>query len=442
MKVKKAKKTIKLWEEAKRIIPGGGQLLSKRPELFLPGQWPAYYSRAKGAEIWDLDGNKYIDMATMGVGACVLGYADEDVNRAVKQAVDHGSMATLNCYEELELAKLLCRLHPWAKMVRYARTGGEAMNVAVRIARAYSKKDKIAFCGYHGWSDWYLAANLADNKNLDGHLLPGLDPSGVPRRLKGTAWPFSYNNIEGLKKIVKQHKDIGVIVMEPLRHQPPENDFLKKVKKIAEEIKAVLIFDEITIGFRMNNGGVHLKYGVNPDIAVFAKGMSNGFPMAAIIGREEVMQAAQGSFISSTYWTERIGPTAALAAIKKIIKNKVPVHLDKIGRAIEKGWCQSAAKHNLKISIVGPYPLITFSFEYGEDNQAIKTLFIQEMLKQGFLATTSVYVSYAHKADHVKKYLKAVDEVFKLLSEAIKKNKVYILLKGPVAQTGFKRLTD
>jgi glutamate-1-semialdehyde aminotransferase len=410
--------------------------------MFLPDYWPAYYDRADGCYIWDLDGNKYIDMSSMGVGACVLGYADKDVNRAVKRAIDNCSMTTLNCFEDLELAKLLCRLHPWAEMVRYARTGGEAMTVAVRIARAFSKKDKIAFCGYHGWSDWYLAANLADNKNLDGHLLSGLDPSGVPRQLKGTALPFAYNDIEGLKKIILRNKDIGVIIMEPLRHKSPENDFLKKVKKIAKDIKAVLIFDEITIGWRMNNGGVHLKYGVNPDIAVFAKGMSNGFPMAAIIGREEIMQAAQKSFISSTYWTERIGPVAALETIKKIIRNKVPAYLDKIGWVIEQGWQKSANKYNLKIKIIGPYPLITFSFEYGKDSQAIKTLFIQEMLKRGFLATTSVYVSYAHKIGHVKKYLKATDEVFKLLSETIKKNKVYNLLEGPVAQTSFKRLTD
>ena len=161
----KIEKGIKLWNKAKKIIPGGTQLLSKRSEQFLPEQWPSYFKKAKGVEIWDLDGNKFIDMSLMGVGACILGYADDDVNDSVKKIIDKGTMTTLNCPEEVELAELLLHLHPWADMVRYAKTGGEAMAIAVRIARAYTRKDTIAFCGYHGWHDWYLSANLADDKN-------------------------------------------------------------------------------------------------------------------------------------------------------------------------------------------------------------------------------------------------------------------------------------
>ncbi len=434
-------KGIALWNRAKKIIPGGGQLLSKRSEMFLPDQWPSYYKKAKGVEIWDLDGNKYLDFSLMGVGSCTLGYADEDVNKAVKKSVDNGSMSTFNSSEEVELAELLCGLHPWAKMVRYARTGGEAMAVAVRIARAYSGKDKVALCGYHGWSDWYLAANLAGKKSLDGHLLPGLNPAGVPRVLRGTTLTFSYNKIEELEKLISNHKDIGVIVVEPLRHQEPQNNFLKKVKQIAKKINAVLIFDEISIGWRLNVGGVHLLYGVNPDIAVFAKAISNGYPMAAIIGRKDVMQAAQTTFISSTYWTERIGPTAALATIKKMRLKNIPAHLKKIGAMIGNGWKKLAAKHALKINILGPEALITFSFDYGRDSQAIRTLFTQEMLKRGFLASSSVYVSYAHKEVHVKKYLSAIDEVFGLISRAIKDHQVNSLLRGPIAHQGFSRLT-
>lgn len=437
----KNKKSLALWNKAKKIIPGGSQLLSKRSEMFLPDQWPSYYKKAKGIEVWDLDGKKYQDFTIMGVGACTLGYADLEVNRAVKFAVDNGSMSTLNCPEEVELAELLCKLHSWAKMVRYARTGGEAMAVAVRIARAYSGKEKVVFCGYHGWSDWYLAANLADQKNLDGHLLPGLEPAGVPRSLRGTTFVFSYNRIEELERVVKENNDIGVIVVEPFRHQEPENDFLKKVKEIAGRIGAVLVFDEVTIAWRLNLGGVHLLYGVNPDIAVLGKAISNGYPMAAIIGRGEVMQAAQKTFISSTYWTERVGPAAALATIKKMKKVNLPRHLKKIGSIIGEGWKKSAKKHGLKINVIGPEALITFSFDYGEDSQAIRTLFTQEMLKRGFLASGSVYVSYAHKPRQVKKYLKVVDEVFGILKKAISDKRINALLKGPVAHTGFKRLT-
>ena len=437
----KTKEGNELWNRAKKIIPGGTQLLSKRSEQFLPEQWPSYYKKAKGVEIWDLDGNKFVDMSLMGVGACILGYADADVDEAVKRAIDAGTMTTLNCPEEVELAELLLKLHTWADMVRYAKTGGEAMAIAVRIARAYTGKDKVAFCGYHGWHDWYLSANLADDKNLDGHLLSGLEPLGVPRGLKGTAIPFNYNEIEEREEIV-ENNDIGVIAMEPIRHHEPETDFLKKVRRIADEIGAVLIFDEISSGWRMHVGGAHELYKVYPDIAVYGKAMSNGFPMAAVIGRREVMDKAQESFISSTYWTDRIGPAASIATINKLLENNVPSHLCKIGDLISDGWRKQAKEHDLKIDIMDAFPpLTTFAFDYGADSQALHTLFTQEMLEKGFLASKSVYTSYSHNEEHVQKYLEYVDNVFSIIKEAIEKDNVYDLLKGPVAHEGFKRLT-
>jgi len=434
------KKGIQMWNKAKKIIPGGTQLLSKRSEQFLPEQWPSYFKKAKGIEVWDLDGNRYLDMSYMGIGACILGYADEDVNRAVKKVIDECSMCTLNSPEEVELAELLIKLHPWAEMVRYTRTGGEATAVAIRIARAHTGKDKLAFCGYHGWGDWYLSANLADEKNLDGQLLPGLKPLGVPRALKGTAIPFNYNKIEELEKIVDEN-NIGTIVMEPRREHSPEKRFLEKVRKIADRIGAVLIFDEITSGWRMNVGGIHMLYKVYPDIAVLGKAMSNGFPMAAVVGTREVMDVAQDSFISSTYWTERVGPAAAIATINKIKKHDVPTHLCKVGNLITKGWKGLAKEHGLKIDVMGIPPLTTFKFGYGALNQALHTLFTQEMLERGFLASKSVYVSYSHNEDHVKKYLENVGGVFKTMAKTIEDNKVHDLLKGPIAHEGFRRLT-
>lgn len=440
MKKITSRKSQQLWKEAKKIIPGGSQLLSKRAEMFLPNQWPPYYQKAKGVEITDLDGRTYIDMSLMGVGSCVLGYADPDVNKAVKRAIELGSMSTLNSWEEVTLAKMLLKLTPWAQSVRFTRTGGEAMVVAVRIARAYSGHSTVAFCGYHGWHDWYLSGNLASDKNLDGHLLPGLEPRGVPRNLINSAIPFQYNNTEQLQKVIKKYKDIGVIVMEPMRHQEPKDNFLLEVRKIADKIKAVLVFDEVSSGFRMRVGGVHSFYKVKPDIVVFGKAMSNGFPMAAIVGKKRVMEAAQTTFISSTYWTERVGPAAALATIKKMRKKNVPAHLDRIGRMIGEGWKRLAKKHKLNIEIIGPNVLITFALKY-KNSQEIKTLFIQEMLKRGYLAGLTVYVSFAHKESHVKKYLKAVDEVFGILKKAIDDKTVAKLLEGPVAHTGFARLT-
>ncbi|HYA86310.1 MAG TPA: aminotransferase class III-fold pyridoxal phosphate-dependent enzyme [Nitrospirota bacterium] len=434
-------KSQDLYKKAKALIPGGTQLLSKRPEMFLPDLWPAYYEKAKGCEVWDLDGNKYIDMITMGIGACILGYSDDNVNTAVKNIIDKGSMSILNAPEEVELAELLCALHPWAGMVRYTRGGGEAVTVAVRIARAKTKKDKVLFCGYHGWHDWYLSANLSEDRALDGHLLPGLAPRGVPRALRGSSYPFVYNDTKGLKNLVDKFKnEIGVIVLEAIRNVEPEKEFINAIMEVTRELGVVFIVDEITSGWRLNLGGAHLLYKIEPDIAVFAKSISNGFPMGAIIGKEEVMEAAQDTFISSTYWTERIGPTAALATIKKLRENNVSNHLVAVGEKIQEGWKTAAAKNGIPIEVSGIYPLSHFNFQ-GKKPLVLKTLFTQLMLEKGYLASNSFYASYAHKEDHVKGYLMAADEVFSFISRIMRDGKPENYLKGPVCHSGFKRLT-
>lgn len=433
-----------LYKKAKTLIPGGVHLLSKRPEMFLPDQWPAYYSRAKGAEIWDLDGRQYIDMSINNVGACVLGYADPDVNEAVKATVDLGSTSSLNCPEEVELAELLCELHPWANMVRYTRSGGESMAVAVRIARAKARRDKVAFCGYHGWSDWYLAANLADGDVLgDGQLLPGLEPLGVPRGLAGTALAFHYNRIDELKQIVaKNRSELAAIVMEPQRSNRPEPGFLEEVRDIATEIGAVLIFDEISSAMRKNTGGIHLVLGVNPDIAVFSKAISNGYAMGAIIGTADVMQAAQNTFISSTCWTERVGPTAALATTRKYMRLDVGPRLTQQGLRIQAGWRAVADATGLHAHIGSPdLPALShITFDY-PNSRAIKTLVCQEMLDRGFLDNGGYYATYAHTDAIIEQYLATVNEVFRVIAEAVEKGEVEHHLRGPVGHSGFARLT-
>lgn len=429
-----------LYNEAKKLIPGGTQLLSKRPEQFLPDQWPAYYSKAKGCEIWDLDGNKYIDMSYMGIGACTLGYADDDVDEAVINAVKSGNMTTLNSPAEVELAHVLLDLHPWADMVRYARGGGDAMSIAVRIARAATKKDIILFCGYHGWHDWYLSANLADNSALDGQLLPGLNPTGVSRGMKGTSYPFFYDNKEQFLNLIEQYGDkIGGVVLEAVRNLDPDPEFFIALERETKRLHVPLIVDEVSSGFRLNTGGAHLVIDLHPDIAVFAKGISNGYAMGAIIGKKEFMDAAQDTFISSTYWTESIGPVAAIATIKKMLKCNVQEHLVYSGKFIQKGWSDLAAKHKLNIHVGSMYPMGHFSFE--ENPLVLKTLFTQEMLKRGFLATTAYYAAYAHKQEHLDSYLQATDEVFGFIAKAIKEGNPEKHLNGPVCQSGFKRLS-
>ncbi len=431
----------KLWKRAKELIPGGNQLLSKQAEQFLPDQWPAYFSKAKGPYVWDLDGKKYLDMSIMGIGACPLGYADPDVNKAVKKVVDRGSMSTFNTPDEVELAELLVEIHPWAKMVRYARTGGESMAVASRIARAYTGKDVIAFCGYHGWSDWYLATNLKDPKGLNDHLLAGLKPRGVPQGLRGSILPFHYNRIEELEEIVKHHKhNLAAIIMEPIHGEEPQDNFLQKVREIATKTGAVLVFDEISIGFKLTVGGSHLLYGVTPDIAVFSKGMSNGYPMAAIIGKKAVMQSVQDTFISSTYWTDGVGPAAALATIKKMKKHQIPKYLVKMGTMANDGLRKAAQKHGIKVEIGGTASMGSFSFPYGDDKHAVRTLFTQEMLDRGILAANRFYPSYAHTAQHLKVYFKALDEVFAVIKKSIDDGSIKKRLRGPVANVGFQRL--
>jgi glutamate-1-semialdehyde 2,1-aminomutase len=431
-----------LYRRAKQRIPGGTQLVSKRPELYLPDNWPAYYSRAKGCTIWDLDGKSYTDFTSCGIGCCLLGYADTTVNGAVKKRIADGSMCSLNTPDEVELADLLCTIHPWAEKVRYARAGGEAMAIAVRIARAATGRPKLAFCGYHGWADWYLAANLGASDALNGHLLPGLDPTGVPASLRGTALPFRYNQINELETIVAAHGgELAAIVMEPMRHDAPRDGFLEKIRAIADRIGAVLIFDEITSGWRSHHGGIHLKLGVSPDIAVFAKAISNGFPMAAIIGRSAVMEAAQQTFVSSTYWTESIGPLAALTTLKKLQATNAVARITRIGNLTRDGWRRLGEKHGLKLKVGGLPALATFAFDHGDDSRALITLFTQEMLERGYLANGVFYPMAIHTPRIVAAYLAAVDEVFATLRAHVDRGTVKSALQGPVAHSGFARLT-
>ena len=427
-----------LWLRAKRIIPGGNMLLSKRAEMFLPEHWPAYFSRTQGCRVWDLDGREYIDMSLMGIGTNTLGYSHPEVDEAVRRTIQAGNMSTLNCPEEVYLAERLVELHPWAEMVRLARTGGEANAIAIRIARAASGRDQVAFCGYHGWHDWYLAANLGDERNLAGHLLPGLEPKGVPQDLRGSVLPFHYNNFPELEQLVREHP-IGVIKMEVSRNAEPEKSFLEEVRRLATAKGIVLIFDECTSGFRQTFGGLHKLYGVEPDMAVFGKALGNGYAITAVIGRRAVMEAAQGTFISSTFWTERIGPTAALKTLEVMERERSWDRITETGRRIGEGWRSLAARYGLPIQVSGLPAINAFSFPV-PDMLKYKTLITQEMLKKGFLASTLLYACTEHTPPVIEQYFAALDPVFSLIKECELGRSVDDLLDGPVCHAGFKRL--
>lgn len=429
------------YREAKVIIPGGTQLLSKRPEMFAPGQWPAYYREARGCEVIDLEGRKFIDMSLGGILSTILGYADPDVNAAVMRRVSFGSMSTLQTYDEVELAQELLEIHPWAEQARFTRSGGETMAVAVRIARAATGRDQVALCGYHGWHDWYLAANLSGTDGLNGHLLPGLDPAGVPASLAGHTHTFHYNRLDELDLILSRHgREIAAIVMEPTRYVDPERGFLEGIRERCDRHGIRLIFDEVSIGWRLCLGGAHRNFGVAPDLAVFAKALGNGFPIGAVIGKEGTMEAAQRSFISSTFWTEGVGPAAALACVRKMRGIDLPAHLAKIGDLVRTGWRTLGERHGLPVKPGGRPEMALLVFDHPEA-AALLTMMTSRMLRRGFLAAGGFNPMLAHEEHHVTSYLAALDEVFAEMVAAIEENDIAGRIGGPVKHTGFARLT-
>jgi glutamate-1-semialdehyde 2,1-aminomutase len=428
----------KLWKRARRVIPGGSMLLSKRAEMFAPEQWPAYFSKSKGCRVWDLDGRELIDMSMMGIGTNTLGYAHPEVDAAVHAVVDAGNLTTLNAPEEVYLAERLVSMHPWAEMVRFARSGGEANAISVRIARAAAGRSKVAFCGYHGWHDWYLAANLGDSNHLVGHLLPGLEPNGVPEDLRGSALPFEYNRFNQLEALVRDH-DIGVIKMEVSRNLAPADDFLGKVRRLATERNIVLIFDECTSGFRQTFGGLHKQFGVEPDMATFGKTIGNGYALTAVIGRRDIMEAAQTTFISSTFWTERIGSAAALKTLEVMERIRSWETITQTGCAIIDGWEKLAQLHGLEIKVSGLPSLASYAF-IGPNAGAYKTLITQEMLAKGYLASTSTYACIDHTPEIIAAYFEALSPIYGLIRECEDGRDVTSLLKGPICHDGFRRL--
>ena len=426
----------KLWGRAQQIIPGGSMLLSKNPNLYLPGGWPCYFKSAKGCKIVDLDDNEYLDFSIMGIGTNTLGYGHPEVDDAVVANIRRGNMSTLNCAEEVLLTEELLRINPWAGMARYARTGGEANAIAIRIARAAAGKSKVAVCGYHGWHDWYLAANLGSSGKMSDLLIPGLKSAGVPEGLKDSITPFYYNDYEGLKEIIDAD-DIGVVKIEIRRYDEPENDFLKKVRTICSARGIILIVDECTSGFRETFGGMYQKYGIEPDMVMYGKTLGNGYAITAVLGRLEIMEAAKDTFISSTFFTERIGPTAALKTLEVMERDKSWEQISDIGKVIQGEWSSMSSEFSLDLDVFG-YPAIT-GFSFQSDNNILKTLITQEMLKQGIMATNIVYVCMPH-ANELDRYFSTLRTVFKKISRLNSLSDARGLLDGPEAETTFSRL--
>jgi glutamate-1-semialdehyde 2,1-aminomutase len=431
-------KGLKKYKEAKKIILGGNMLLSKRPEMFLPNRWPSYFKKSKGIVVEDLDNNKYIDMIC-AVGTNILGYANPIVDNEVIKAIKKGIMSTLNSYEEVELTKKLLNLHKWADMAKYCRSGGEANALAIRIARSAARNDKVAICGYHGWHDWYLAANFKKNK-LGNHLLPGLKTIGVNKNLKNTAFTFNYNNIDELLKLIKE-KNIGVVKMEVARNNLPNQNFLSEVRKVCNKYKIILIFDECTTGFRRCNGGMHLLTGIEPDILMLGKALGNGYAITAVIGKKNIMMKAQESFISSTFWTERIGFVAANKTLEVFKQKKPWEKISRYGRYINDQWTKIARENNLPIKISGYESITSFSFQ-NKLNQYFKTYITQEMLKKKYLASNQIYLNIFHDKKVIDNYIKSLNDIFQNLKKIKSKKEILKKLNSPVSHSSFQRLND
>ena len=432
-------RSMALYRKAERLIPGVAQLISRRPTRRAFGVSPVYGARAKGCRIWDIDGNEYVDWMS-AVGPIILGYADEVVDRAVKEQIDRGSIYSLLTEASVELAELLVRLIPSAEMVRYAKGGGEACAVAVRIARGVTGRDRVLFCGYHGWHDWYQSANLG-NEKLQQHLFSGIKPTGIPRVLEGTAIPFEYGDNNMLEDLLKEHDgEVACIMMEPMRSEMPPEGYLEGVRDLATRYGVILIFDEVSCGLRVALGGAQELTGVTPDMTVLAKGISNGYPMGAVVGKREVMAPAAQMFISSAYWDDNVGIVAALTTLKELERRDAVSHFERIGTSLKARINRAAQETGLNAESYGApgHPGMRFNFEDGETAKKVQTLFAQEMEKRGVIMGN--FLNCAHDEAALDRTEAAVRESFAIIKEGLDRGRLDDLMEAQVQEEFFRRL--
>ena len=439
----------KLHKKAKKIIPYGAQTYSKGVKAFSDGVSPKFLAKGMGCEVWDVDGNKFIDYA-MGAQPLILGYADRDVNNAVKKQLELGSTFSVGNKLEIDVTELLIKHIPDAEGARFGKNGADATSIAVRLSRAITKRDHIAFCGYHGWHDWFIGTTDLN--------------SGIPKFNNQLAHSFSYNNISSLEKIFSKYKNkIACVIMEPITVNGPiskpsgstkwkdynkKDNFLIDVKNICKKNGALLIFDEVVTGFRYDIGGAQKMYSVIPDLSCWAKAMSNGIPISAITGKWEYIKYLEKTFFSFTYGGDCIGLAAAKATINKIERNNVIDHLYNVGGRLKKGINDLAKIYNLDDMIAcAGYPcrsVMTIK-KIGKYNKPLitKSLIQQELITRGVLWSQYHSISYSHKKRHIDNSLNAFEYALKKLRKIIKnKHKIENNLLGKPCETVFTRVAD
>ena len=437
-------RSYEIYERAGELIPGRTQLISRRASRFASGISPVYAQSAKGSRFIDVDENEYIDWMS-SVGAVILGHADDVVDRAVEEQIKRGSLSSLNSPLEIELAEELVDTIPSAEMVRYTKGGGEACAAAARIARGTTGRDKIIFCGYHGWHDWYQAANYEADPVSGEFPFAGIEPIGVPKVLAGTVIPFPYGDLDALRELLDEHAgEVAAVMMEPLRSTLPEPGFLEGVKELAHAHDAILIFDEVSCGWRLSVGGVQEYMGVTPDMTVLAKAMSNGYPMGAVVGSREVMEPASRMFVSSSYWSDNIGLTAALTTIRELKRRDSAAFFLETGEKLRLALNGSIADAGLSGEYTGLHTALSLSLSLPDESLRAKvnTLFIQEMARRGVHCPMGFILNMAHTDEVIRRTAEAATEAFDVIRSGLESDDIDSLLICDLTQEPFRRLVS
>jgi len=426
--MKKFTKNNEFFKEVKEIIPLASQTFSKSYMQYVKGIAPLFIEKAKGAYVWDIDGNKYIDMIN-GLLPIILGYNYPATDKAIIAQLKKGITFSLPSPLEAELARLLIKHIPCAEMVRFGKNGSDATSGAIRVARAVTKRDYVAVCGYHGWHDWYIGSTTRD--------------LGVPQSTKEMTKKFEYNNIKSLEDLFQKYPNkFAAVIMEPENYETPQAGFLEKVKELTHKNGALLVFDEVITGFRWDLGGAQKYYGVTPDLASFGKSMANGMPISALVGKKQYMKVVEDIFYSFTSGGENLSIAAAIATIKEIGKKNVLDYIWKLGKKLQDGTNALAEKHGLGeiVHVIGKpcWQIVKIKGNEKYSDMEIKTYIQQEILEQGVLWYGSHNMSFAHKESDIKKLLSVYDKVFKKTADLLKNGKLKEAIRGGLISTVFK----
>ncbi len=421
--IRKTDKSKELLAQAEKVIPRAAQTLSKAPDQFVRGVSPYAIARGRGCRVWDVDGNEYVDLAS-SLGASVLGYRHPVIEKAVADQRQRGTIFSLPGDLEVELAEKISKFVPFVEMVRFGLNGSDVTTAAIRVARAYTGRDHVAKCGYHGWADWTIATNPLRSR-------------GVPQAVKDLTHEFGYNNLSSLEKIFAEYPgQVAAVILEPTGSALPAAGFLEGVKELAHKNGAVLVFDELVTGFRLAMGGAAEYFKIEPDLVCYGKAISNGEPLSVLGGKREIMDvlSATDVFFSFTYAGYLPSIAAALATLDFMVGNNVQKKLWETGQIILDGYARLASSFGVptKASGIAPHPLFIFKDEAGNDNLPLKSLFIQETAKAGILTNCSNLMNYSHEHDDVSEVLKRLEKVFEVMGKAVKTNRVLETLEGPM----------